>query len=64
MALFCSAVRMAEGERPPGVLDDSTYQSPDGLRKFGRTKSEVWFRNKKAYNASRIDDAAVEAANG
>ncbi|EQM35589.1 hypothetical protein ABIE52_005663 [Rhodococcus sp. OAS809] len=55
---------MAEGERPPGVLDDSIYQSPDGLRKFGRTKSEVWFRNKKAYNASRIDDAAVEAANG
>ncbi|WNF40764.1 hypothetical protein [Rhodococcus sp. SG20037] len=41
---------MAEGERPPGVLDDSTYQSPDGLRKFGRTKSEVWFRKSNDQN--------------
>ncbi len=41
----------------------TTYQTPDGLRKLGRTKLEAWLRKKKAYNASRLADTAIEAAN-
>jgi transposase len=46
-----------------GLILLTTYQTPDGLRKIGTTKLEAWLRKKKAYNASRIADTAIEAAN-
>ncbi|MDI9919256.1 IS110 family transposase [Rhodococcus sp. IEGM 1379] len=46
-----------------GLILLTTYQTPDGLRKLGRTKLEAWLRKKKAYNASRLADTAIEAAN-
>lgn len=46
-----------------GLILLTGYQTPDGLRKLGRTKLEGWLRKRKAYNASRLADVAIEAAN-
>jgi transposase len=39
------------------------YQTPDGLRRIGAARLETWLRKRKAYNASVIAAAAIEAAN-
>ena len=39
------------------------YQTPDGLRRAGAARLEAWLRKRKAYNASAIATAAIEAAN-
>jgi transposase len=40
----------------------SGYQTPDGLRRVGAARLEAWLRKRKAYNASAVAAAAVEAA--
>ncbi|MHA6739158.1 IS110 family RNA-guided transposase [Rhodococcus erythropolis] len=47
-----------------GLILLTTYQTPDGLRKLGRTRLKAWLRKKKAYNASQLADTAIEAARG
>jgi transposase len=39
------------------------YQTPDGLRRIGQARLETWLRKRKAYNASAVAAAAIEAAN-
>ena len=39
------------------------YQTPDGLRRIGHARLETWLRKRKAYNASAVAAAAIEAAN-
>ncbi|MGC0366721.1 hypothetical protein ABH922_004705 [Rhodococcus sp. 27YEA15] len=46
-----------------GLILSTGYQTPDGLRRPDRTKSEGWLQKRKAYNASRLADVAIEAAN-
>jgi transposase len=38
------------------------YQTPDGLRRIGHARLETWLRKRKAYNASAVAAAAIEAA--
>lgn len=47
-----------------GLILLTGYQTSDGLRKLGHAKLERWLRKRKAYNASRLADTAIEAANG
>jgi transposase len=39
------------------------YQTPDGLRRIGAARLEVWLRKRKARNASVIATTAIDAAN-
>lgn len=48
-------VRTRRRGRPPGFQP---------TRKLGHAKLERWLRKRKAYNASRLADTAIEAANG
>lgn len=38
------------------------YQTPDGLRRLGRSRLEAWLRNHKARNAATIAERAISAA--
>jgi transposase len=38
------------------------YQTPDGLRRIGAARLEVWLRKRKARNAAAVAVAAIEAA--
>ncbi|MDV7136928.1 IS110 family RNA-guided transposase [Williamsia muralis] len=40
----------------------SGYQTPDAIRRLGRTRLEAWLRKRKAYNATHIAAKAVAAA--